>query len=100
MNRLAHWMMRLYPSRWRKRYGDELEALLADTGADASVVADLASGGIRMQFSTWSLAKLAVVLGFGSSAWRGWIVPHHSDVCFDGNHKVHPCVAASLRRCY
>ena len=63
MNRLAKWMMRLYPARWRRRYGDELDALLAETGADARVVADLLKGGVRMQFSTWSFAKLAVVLG-------------------------------------
>ena len=65
MNSLAHWMMRLYPSRWRRRYGDELNVLLADTGADARVVADLLKGGVRMQFSTWSFTKLAVVLGIG-----------------------------------
>ena len=63
MNRLAHWMMRLYPSRWRKRYGDELDALLAETGADRRIVANLAAGGIRMQCSTWSFPKLAIVLG-------------------------------------
>jgi len=54
--------MRLYPTQWRKRYGDELDALLSDTGADARVVADLFKGGVRMQFSTWSFAKLATVL--------------------------------------
>ena len=63
MNRLTKWMMRLYPARWRRRYGDELDALLCETGADARVVADLLKGGVRMQFSTWSFAKLAVVLG-------------------------------------
>jgi hypothetical protein len=63
MNRLAKWVMRLYPARWRRRYGDELDALLADTGADAGIVADLLRGGVRMQFSTWSFAKLAVALG-------------------------------------
>lgn len=63
MNSLAKWMMRLYPARWRRRYGDELDALLSETGADARVVADLLKGGVRMQFSTWSFAKLAVVLG-------------------------------------
>ncbi len=62
MNQLATWMMRLYPTRWRKRYGDELDALLAESGADARIVADLLKGGIRMQFSTWSFPKLAVVL--------------------------------------
>ena len=46
MNRLAGWMMRLYPARWRARYGEEMNALLADTGADARVVADLATGGL------------------------------------------------------
>lgn len=64
MNRLAKWTMRLYPARWRKRYGDELDALLADTGADASIVADLVKGGVRMQFKTWSMLKLTLVLGF------------------------------------
>ncbi len=63
MNRLAGWMMRLYPARWRARYGDELDALLADTGADARVVSDLFRGGIRMRFKTWSFPKLALALG-------------------------------------
>jgi hypothetical protein len=69
MNRLAYWMMRLYPKPWRARYGDELTALLADSGADARVVADLVKGGIRMQFSTWSFGKLAVTLGVA-----GWLL--------------------------
>lgn len=63
MNHLAKWVMRLYPARWRKRYGEELDALICDAGADVRTVADLAKGGIRMQFSTWSFLKLAVVLG-------------------------------------
>ncbi len=63
MNRLAKWMMRLYPARWRRRYGDELDALLCETGGDAHVVADLLKGGLRMQFSTWSFPRLAAVLG-------------------------------------
>lgn len=63
MNRLARWMMRLYPARWRERYGDELDVLITDSGADVRTVADLARGGIRMQFSTWSFPKLALVLG-------------------------------------
>ncbi len=65
MNKLAVWMTRLYPKGWRARYGDELDALLADTGADARVVTDLFRGGIRMQFKTWSFLKLAIALGLG-----------------------------------
>jgi len=63
MNRLAKWMMQLYPAAWRARYGDELDALLADSGADAKTVADLLTGGIRMRFSGGSFLKLAVTLG-------------------------------------
>ena len=68
MNRLARWMMRLYPTRWRKRYGDELDALLSDTGADARSVVDLFKGALRMQFSTWSFPRLAAVLGLTGMA--------------------------------
>lgn len=67
MNRLARWVMRLYPARWRRRYGDEVDALLADTGADARAVTNLAAGGVRMQFSTWSFPKLALVLGLAGT---------------------------------
>ena len=63
MNRLARWTMRLYPARWRRRYGDEVEALIDDAGADARVVADLLKGALRMQFSTWSFPRLAAMLG-------------------------------------
>jgi len=63
MKRLARWTMRLYPARWRRRYGDELDALIEQTGADARIIANLFAGGIRMQFSEWSFAKLAAVMG-------------------------------------
>jgi len=56
-------MMLLYPSRWRKRYGDEVDALVEDAGADARVILDLVRGAVRMQFSTWSFPRLAAVLG-------------------------------------
>ena len=55
--------MRLYPARWRRRYGDEVVALIADAGADARMVADLLKTAVRMQFSTWSFPRLAAVLG-------------------------------------
>jgi len=63
MNRLAKWMMRLYPANWRARYGDELDALVSDAGADTRVVTDLLKGGIRMQFKAWSFPALALTLG-------------------------------------
>jgi uncharacterized protein involved in exopolysaccharide biosynthesis len=63
MKRLAQWMMRLYPAVWRARYGDEVDALLADSGADAHVVVDLLQGGVRMQLARLSFWKMALALG-------------------------------------
>jgi hypothetical protein len=63
MNRLANWVMRLYPTAWRARYGDEMDALLADSGADAKTIADLLTGGMRMRFSKGSFLMLALGLG-------------------------------------
>lgn len=63
MNRLARWVMLLYPSCWRRRYAEEFGALIEDTGANARVVADLLKGAILMRFSTWSFPRLAAILG-------------------------------------
>jgi capsular polysaccharide biosynthesis protein len=62
MKRIARWVIRLYPAAWRARYGDEMEALLADSGADAKTVADLLTGGIRMRFSRGSFLKFALAM--------------------------------------
>ncbi len=63
MNRLATWTLRLYPATWRNRYGEEVATLMEDAGADLPTVLDLFKGAIVMQFSTWSLLKLATILG-------------------------------------
>jgi len=63
MRRMARWMIRLYPASWRARYGEEIEALLSDTGADARVIGDLARGGMRMQLKAWPFPLLALALG-------------------------------------
>ncbi|HVW85227.1 MAG TPA: hypothetical protein VHB50_11130, partial [Bryobacteraceae bacterium] len=78
MNRLARWMIRLYPASWRARYGDELDALISDTGADARIVGDLARGGMRMQMKSWPFALLAVVMGlagFVAGAGISFLIP-------------------------
>jgi len=63
MGRMARWIIRLYPASWRARYGEELEALLLDTGADARIIGDLARGGMRMQLKAWPFPLLALVFG-------------------------------------
>jgi capsular polysaccharide biosynthesis protein len=62
MNRLAKSLVRLYPAEWRKRYASELEALIEDAPPGWSAHFDLLKGAIRMQFSTPSFPKLALVL--------------------------------------
>ena len=39
-------LVRLYPARWRERYGEEYDALLEEHGADLRTVADVAAGAI------------------------------------------------------
>ena len=40
------WLLRLYPSSWRRRYGDEVAGLLADRGFSFSMAVDLVAGAI------------------------------------------------------
>jgi len=61
------------------RYGDEMEALLSDTGADARIVGDLARGGMRMQLKAWPFPLLALVLGVAgllAGAGISWLIPN------------------------
>lgn len=44
--RCAAW---LYPASWRRRYGDELDALMEDVGAGWADLLDLCKGAIQMQ---------------------------------------------------
>jgi hypothetical protein len=45
--RLARLALALYPLAYRRRYGEELAALLEDTGASPRVIGDLARGALR-----------------------------------------------------
>ena len=79
MNRVARWMIRLYPASWRARYGDEIDALLSDTGADVRIVGDLARGGMRMQLKAWPFPLLALVLGLAGlllGTGVAWLIPN------------------------
>lgn len=65
MKRLDRLFLRLYPASWRARYGDELEALIEDSGSSFTTKMNLLAGAIRMQFSLPSFPKLAIALGVG-----------------------------------
>jgi hypothetical protein len=45
--RLARLALALYPLAYRRRYGEEMAALVEDQGASPRAVADLARGALR-----------------------------------------------------
>src|SRR5689334_471332 len=63
-------LLRLYPGAWRARYGDELVALVDDTGLTPRVAVDLARAGTKERARA---ARAALIGGtsmtFGP-AWR------------------------------
>jgi hypothetical protein len=53
MKHLARCLARLYPRRWRARYGGEFEALLEDANLTWGDLFDVLSGALRMRLSAW-----------------------------------------------
>ena len=51
MSQLPHLVSRLYPLWWRKRYGDEFNALLDEARPGIGGVLDILKGALAMQFS-------------------------------------------------
>ncbi len=74
MSWLARWVLGLYPATWRARYGEEMEALLGDSGVGPFIVADLLMGAIRMRLTEWSFAKLAVALSLAGAICGAGVV--------------------------
>ena len=46
---LIHAVLRLYPRRWRDRYGDEVIVLMDEAGGGIGDMVDLALGGLRQR---------------------------------------------------
>ncbi|HEY4363364.1 MAG TPA: hypothetical protein VGN17_20530 [Bryobacteraceae bacterium] len=75
MKPLIRLAAKLYPPRWRQRYGAEFEALLDDTNPDLKTALDVFSGAISMQIRTWSIGKiLAVTASVGVLAAIGVVL--------------------------
>jgi uncharacterized protein involved in exopolysaccharide biosynthesis len=70
--RLIRFASSLYPVTWRRRYGDEFEALLEDTSRDWRDVFDVLAGALKMQITSWSVGRFAAVFGVaGTLLWSG-----------------------------
>jgi hypothetical protein len=105
MKRLARMMAALYPAAWKKRYGDELDALIEDAGGGWHIIFDLLKEAMKMQLKTWSSGKLALVFGISGLlaaaavtsmsillliAWLGSFMVLMAAVCFfnDGKSRL------------
>jgi hypothetical protein len=53
---MSRWVLRLYPRRWRERYGDELDELLEEAGVDLATIWDLFRGALdaHLHRNQWS----------------------------------------------
>jgi len=58
-------LIKLYPAWWRRRYGQELEALLEDSGSRDAW--DLLRGAMQMQMKTWSFWRIVTVCGMAGA---------------------------------
>jgi len=67
---MIRFLLRLFPTAWRDRYGEELVALVDDTGLDAGTVADVARAGVNER----ARSARAAIAGGGTMtigpAWR------------------------------
>ena len=70
-------LLRLYPGRWRERYGDELKDLVTETGLGPTAAADIARAAARERQRSAELALAGGVTMTIGPAWRhptGWAV--------------------------
>lgn len=61
MKGILKFLARFYPSAWRRRYGDEYEALLEQTKPRAQDVFDVFWGAFKMQMKTWRILRIMIV---------------------------------------
>ena len=70
-------LLKLYPARWRERYGDELKDLVTETGLGPAGAVDIARSAARERQRSAELALAGGVTMTVGPAWRhptGWAV--------------------------
>ena len=63
-------LLRLYPGRWRERYGEELKDLVTETGLGPAAAADIARAAARERQRSAELALAGGVTMTIGPAWR------------------------------
>lgn len=60
MKRILKLLARLYPAEWRRRYGEEYEALLEQGTPHVRDLFDVSWGAFKMQITTWSFVRIVL----------------------------------------
>jgi hypothetical protein len=60
LKQLSRLLARLYPARWRERYGDEFEVVIEDARADLRSAIDVLTGAAKMQMKSWAFWKITL----------------------------------------
>ncbi len=60
MKRIMRFLTRLYPSKWRKRYGAEFDALLEDAMPSARNAFDVFGAALKMQMTAWGFGRITL----------------------------------------
>jgi hypothetical protein len=63
MRKMIYFAVRLYPVRWRARYGREFRVLLEDMNAGFGDLLDIVKGGLLMQFQRSNVPLMAAAFG-------------------------------------
>ncbi len=75
MRRLIRLAAKLYPGPWRDRYGEEVEALLDETGVHGRIAFNVLTGAVLMHARRWQKigtgAVLIMAALFAASWWVG-----------------------------
>ena len=71
MKRVIRFVVGLYPARWRRRYGVEFDALLADISPRWRDVFDVLKGALEMQIRIGNLGKSVAVFGVACALLAG-----------------------------
>jgi hypothetical protein len=76
--RALEWAARLYPARWRQRYGAEFGALLEESGGGWPATADVLKGALAMQMRSWNVWQfvgICAVIGAAIAGVVSWRIP-------------------------
>jgi hypothetical protein len=80
MKRIMRFLVRLYPLRWRNRYGAEFDALLEDATLTARDTFDIFWGALKMQMTPWGFGRVTIgcsVVGILAAAAVSFMAPVH-----------------------